>query len=395
MSPLRQTLLFIFAMTCLSSVLRAQELGCALADSWCLQRLQTEMCRVEGATIDSCSTWLQALERSPTATHSNVRLSMAAANVGLARLTADETERAQYRDRAGEIYRSVVRDDPANPRGWLGLSSLAEVREEREYLLRQAVGTDPTDDGLLQLLADVIVDPIERADVWEQAYSVAPTEIRMLYFAGLAVPAYERAGAADRAAALRDRVRTDLRLDARFSDLSDPGATSPDRVGAALEEACKSEILAIFGANTCLENIQAVLAAAEEDTAFLLSASRGILVAARGQGGRWLELEDPQWRQRFESTLEALMDTGMAPQSVYTTLAFITQSTEKRVRTMRAAAGRFPLDCEIAFGLGLAELDAGNRSEAIQALSQARDLLPESRHEFIEQMLNRAYALNE
>jgi hypothetical protein len=240
-------------------------------------------------------------------------------------------------------------------------------------------------------LANVLFDPLERAVVLEQGYSVATTEIRKLYFARNAVTAYEIAGAADMAEALRARVRTDLRLDARLGDLADPRATSPDRVGAALEEACNSDMLEIFGATSCLENIEAVLEAAEEDAVFLDSASRGIMAAARG--GRWLEVADPQWRQRFESALDALIDTGVAPVSAYTTRAFITRSPEQRVQTMRAAAARFPLDGEVAFGLGLAELDAGNRSEAIQALSQARELLPESRHEFIDQMLNRAYSL--
>ncbi len=391
MSQLRQRLIFILALTCLSHELRAQGLTCALTDAWCWDRQQVEMCRVEGATIDSCSNWLQALEQSPAAVHPNVRLSMGSANFGLAGLTSDETERAQYRDRAKQIYRAVVEDDPANTGGWLGLASLAESREEREYLRRQAVATNPTDDGLLGHLADILFDPLERAVVLEQGYSVAPTEIRRLYFARKAVTAYEIAGAADAAEALRARVRTDLRLDARLGDLADPGATSPDRVGAALEEACKSDMLEIFGGAICLESIQAVLEAAEEDATFLDSASRGMVVAARG--GRWLEAEDPQWRQRFESALDALIDTGVASVSAYTTRAFIAQSTEQRVRTMRAAAARFPLDGKVAFGLGLAEFDAGNSSEAIQALSQARDLLPESRHEFIDQMLNRAYSL--
>lgn len=393
MSLLRQRLIFILALTCLSSVLRAQDLGCAPTDALCWDRQQVEMCRVEGATIDSCSNWLQALEQSPAAVHPNVRLSMGSANFGLAGMTSDETERAQYRDRAKQIYRAVVEDDPANTGAWLGLSSLAETREQRANLLREAAATDPTDDGVLGLLANVLFDPLERAVVLEQGYSVAPTETRKLYFARNAVTAYEIAGAADRAAALRARVRTDLRLDDRLGDLADPKAASPDRVGVALEEACKSDMLQIFGAASCLENIQTVLEAAEEDTAFLDSASRGIQVAARGS--LWLQIEDPQWRQRFESALDALIDTGVAPVSAYTTHAFVTQSTERRVQTMRAAAVQFPLDGEIAFGLGLAEFDAGNRSEAIQALSQARDSLPESRHEFIDQMLSRAYSLPE
>jgi hypothetical protein len=110
----------------------------------------------------------------------------------------------------------------------------------------------------------------------------------------------------------------------------------PDRVGVALEEACTSDMLDIFGATTCLESIEAVLEAAVEAAVFLVGASRGIMAAARDV--RWLEVADPQWRQRFEGALDALIDAGVAPVSAYTTRAFIAQSTEQRVRTMRAGA---------------------------------------------------------
>jgi len=57
---------------------------------------------------------------------------------------------------------------------------------------------------------------------------------------------------------------------------------------------------------------------------------------------------------------------------------------------MENAAALLPSDGEIAFGLGLAYLDLRKDDDAIRTLTRAKELLPASRHAFIDQLLNQA-----
>lgn len=383
----------VLALLSLASELHAQDLICALEDSICWQRQHEQMCRVQGATTESCENWLRSLEQLSTAWHPNIRLTMAAAHVALSDLSAEVEDKDRYRSQALQLYRDLARDYPATTDAWLGLSAFAESRDERVAYLREAAATAPTDDGVLELLAKALVDPVEIAATYEQAYDVATTDTRRLHLAAMAVPMYERAGATERAEAFRARVRADFAIDALTSELAEARIMNPDRVSAALEQLCTDDFLAIFGADICLRNVEKVLETGAGNTALLESASRGMFIAA--QHGRLLSRADPGWRQRFENALDELVAMGAASGQAYTALAFITQSKEKRLRTMREAAERFPSDGELTFGLGLAEFDAGNQRAAIEALTRARDLLPESRRDFVDQMLRQASALQE
>src|SRR3954469_19676423 len=145
-------LVSLLALACVPVAGGAQEFVCGLADAQCWQREHEKMCRDVGATATSCSAWLSRLEKSPNAEHPGIRLTAAAANVALGDFSADPSARAQFRDRAREIYRSLVRDDPTNASALLGLSNFTPNTEERLSLMRRAVESNPTDSGLIELL---------------------------------------------------------------------------------------------------------------------------------------------------------------------------------------------------------------------------------------------------
>ncbi|HEX6999358.1 MAG TPA: hypothetical protein VF322_14555 [Gammaproteobacteria bacterium] len=108
-----------------------------------------------------------------------------------------------------------------------------------------------------------------------------------------------------------------------------------------------------------------------------------------------LNAADPGWRTQFEDTLERFLTSGVASRQTYGAYAAVTPDRFKRLETLRAAAERFPQDGELALARGLASFDVGNKREAIESLSRAKTLLPESRHAFIDEMLQRASELRE
>jgi tetratricopeptide (TPR) repeat protein len=273
------------------------------------------------------------------------------------------------------------------------LSNFAETLEERIRLMREASANDPTNDALLELLADALFrnDAREAAEILERAYAVAPTSRRRQHLVSKAIIVYKYAGALEQANALQNRAREDFAIDARLAELANPAATSPDRVGTALEDVCAADMMVIFGWSACVEGIVRAGEAAKGVNALDEGVARGVLTAA--QSAAQLAESHPEWRARFLSVLEPIVASGTASSATYRALALITTDKEQRLRTMQKAATRFPSDGEIVLGLGLAFYDVRKMDDAISAFSKAKGLLPDMRQPFIDQMLGQARAL--
>jgi hypothetical protein len=296
---------------------------------------------------------------------------------------ADAPEaKAEYRQRSQRLYSELVAEDPSNPNALLGLALFATDAPTRQSLLRRASEAQPTNDALMELLANSLVhtEPAESARLIEQGYGVASTDARRLHLAALAVSLYERAGSPEHATRMRNRVRADFTVD------SDPLGMGPDRAANFGEQICDKDMLTAVGMEPCFNALRQLIDTAKRQSAYMQSAALGMLTAARS--GTVLERADPAWRNRFETSLDEFIASGTAPAEVFTALAFVTTDKQKRYRTMKDAAALFPTDGEITLGFGLASLDVRQKDDAVAALSSARRLLPTSRHAFIDRMLS-------
>jgi hypothetical protein len=115
--------------------------ACERGDLNCLQELRQSECVQPAATLETCLVFLQRLETARRRSRSpGLALLLGNTLQGIARkddVSPQAKERYLRRSRAA--YRQVVKDEPFNASGYLGLAEVAETGEERVDWLRGAV----------------------------------------------------------------------------------------------------------------------------------------------------------------------------------------------------------------------------------------------------------------
>src|SRR6185503_1036018 len=279
----------------------------------CFERELRNACLVVGSTVDSCLEWLRVLEQSPLSKQPNVRISAAETNLVLNELTDGRGSKTQYLDRAEEILDELIIVDPTNIKALFAVAGMRETKEERVGLLRRVVAVDPTFVlGLRALAAEVSsggakADLQESAEILEQAYIASPSRPGRWQLAADAIMQYENAQSAIDAHRLTARASADYGLDTLLAVVSKPETVGPAKVDAALEELCSDTGLVIFGASHCLDNIQRVVdvASAHENTSVGSTYAQSATMAMRKAAvSHRLSSVDPEWRARFEQTID-------------------------------------------------------------------------------------------
>jgi tetratricopeptide (TPR) repeat protein len=380
---------------------RAQVAACPLSNGDCLQKTFEQACTGGPSAAAKCEDWLSALKQSPVAGEIRGKLLAGAAYVALADGSEDPQDRTDFQDRAREIYREVVAQDPTNIDAITGLATLAGSRAERVELLRRRLELDPNNIRSLEFLSSALSsdgskgDIAEAAALTEEAYALQPAGGKKWQLAATAVSQYERAGMPAKAQDLRSRASTDFGLDEVSAELARPELLDGDRLRTQLTSVCTLPILYIIGAHPCLDAInkasEAAIAPRMSSVVPQLVAAVSVGMRSAAEFGGALGAVEPNWRSKFETTLEGFLIGGIATRETFGAYAVITPSREKRLQTMKAAVEKFPEDGELALGLGLAYLDVGDREEAIMNLSRARDLLPPASRPHIDNLIRGAH----
>ncbi len=387
----------------LISVSNAQSPPCLLNDASCLQREMRGVCWEQQQSLEPCLAWLEMMANIGGSMDSGVRMLVAQGYVGLSNLymlvegehlTAERSGMSASRARARDLYREILSEDPTNAGALTGLAGLIDNLDETIELLRQRVAIDAADTNGLLLLAEFLDrsgELLEAAELRERIYMMQSDGGRDQRLASEAVSSYEAAGATDRAAELRARVRADYRLDDKLQDLERIDAESPARSRAILTELCTNELAVLFGPDPCLDGIDRVAAIAEtagtigEELAE--AAVDGIQIAVRA----WrLHASSPDLRRRLLSTMDRMFMWMNESAHRYAVYAQVTDDPAQRLRSMESAVALAPDDGAIVFGLGLAYLEERRIDDGVDLLERSRDLLPPEAQSTVDLLLQQA-----
>jgi len=299
---------------------------CALADRVCVDENYSSVCFEKGATPESCSTWLRPFELSPDV---GVRLSVAGIYLLAEHHWPPTDPELRFGDRAAALFHGILEQDSANVDALSGLASLAPTHDGRVALRRRVVALDPSPQHLQALSFELKQEEghlAESAALLERAYEAQMQRDGGPYawrFARDAVFEYEEAGLSHRAARVRHKLERDLDLDAKVRETKHAEALNSARLNGFLEEVCSELIVRLLGATHCLAAIEHVVHAADRagEDAVKARLAKGVsdaMFLAAQTGGDVLDLADPAWRDRFESTLQRYFGADSAERMRYT-----------------------------------------------------------------------------
>jgi tetratricopeptide (TPR) repeat protein len=376
----------------------AQSLSCDRDDYRCLQREYESVCREPRfATRESCADWVQRLESHPFAMAPDWRLIAAAAYGALADFSGSPERATQFRREETTIYRDLIAQNPRNVQALIGLSAVVDDSQERIDLLRRAIVVDPNNRFALKaLVSDLAASGSEgeAAPLLERAYTSAKGRAKWKY-AFDALLLYRRIGNSDAAERLRGRVLEDIGLTGSENEVATRDFTDLVVASTTLSSVCDESVIYILGAATCLEAIESALQTIENSAALeQRTALADILMSAMLSAGRsgTVQTFEPSWRSRFQRNVESVLASGVESGTIYDAYASFVASPEARLMALEKAAALAPADGQIVYRLGLAYLELHMEEEGIEFLRRARPLLPEWRHEVLDEHIRRAEA---
>jgi hypothetical protein len=141
----------------------------------------------------------------------------------------------------------------------------------------------------------------------------------------MAVGLYEAAGELSRADAFRRRVYADSGMARIAEKVESTGLRDAEQASSALAIACNADIVALFGAGTCMRGMDTAVAAvrAEDDmsrrTDLAEAATAGMTTVINAPS---LAEQVPEANERFRSALEVFIAEGVQSSDVYAAQAF-------------------------------------------------------------------------
>ena len=168
----------------------------------CLQELHASGCSEAAATLETCLVFLQRLEtvRRQDSYSSGVALLLGETLHSLARRDVSPQSKERYLNRSRAAYREVVKNEPFNASGYLGLAEVAGAGEERVEWLRGAVRAEfqPVHMELLALALSTEIGghtgDLEAARVIEDAYTYESTNTEKWRYGAAAWQRYTDGG---------------------------------------------------------------------------------------------------------------------------------------------------------------------------------------------------------
>lgn len=358
----------------------------------CLERNHETACSDRNATIESCQNWIGILEQQSKKLRSKeVLLKIGQAYQALALLTEDPRASRAHKDRAIQIYRTLIKRDGSDAQAIFALAAATDDRAERIQLLRRGIALEP-DMFAIQLLSNELVgsgekkETLKAARLTEQAFA-QQTGRNKWHLASKAYSLYLDAGATSEAADLQRRVIEQLRVE-EITEIA-PDA-NPNSISHVLASLCDHYAVPVIGGRRCINSIGVVVDHVVSNESVggreeLANRAADAMVEV-GEAELELEKENPDWAKTFKLWLEKLMGHGFDTFSVYYAYARVAEG-DARLRALQKATALSPQSGQAAYRLGLEYLDRRMWQEAIQELTRARQLLPSPQKESVDDQL--------
>jgi hypothetical protein len=390
------------------TALAAEADSCERRDLRCWQALHVSECSQAESTLATCLVFLQRLETARRGAYSSgVVLLLGETLHGLAMKDVPPEAKGRYLERSRAAYREVVRNEPFNASGYLGLAEVAESGEERVDWLRGAVRAESR-PAHMELLANALTTEIgghtgelEGARFLEEAYTFESSDTERWRYGASAWQRYTDAlGRYPSAASQRSmdnvviRIKGDIAYPLLQRALLEPEAYLTYLAGA-FATLCEKSIAAIVSLDECLAGLELAVTAAERPTSL---GARRLLAQAALAGMRTVAGESlPQIaeaRRQFPVWLDRLTAIRIDPVDVTADLlearADYTADLPDRAGALVSALQLAPNRGDLRLKLGATYVDLRLWPEALEQLRAARLLLPPEEHEPVDELAETA-----
>jgi tetratricopeptide (TPR) repeat protein len=380
----------------------------ACDDLRCLQELHASECSGAASTIETCLVFLQRLETARRKSNfTGLVLLLGDTLRDVARKDVSPRAQERYLERSRAAYREVVKNEPFNASGYLGLAEVAEPGEERVAWLRGAVQAEfrPVH---MELLAKALSDEVgghtadlEAAGVIEAAYTFESTDAEKWRYGASALQRYsealERYPSAVTERSLENvvlRVKEDVDYPLLQRMLLHPESYLP-YLGDAFAAMCEKSIAAIVSLDECMAGLELAVAMTESSAS---AGDRRLLAEATLTGMRTIAGEElprsMEARRRFLDWIDRLLRTELTPVEVPANLleaqADYTADLVERAAALLSATELSPHRGDLRLKLGDTYVDLGFWLEALEQLRIAAILLPAEDHERVARLAETA-----
>jgi tetratricopeptide (TPR) repeat protein len=352
------------------------------------QQAYEKACTGDGANAASCRAWAEQLQKSPQGNSEDAQLKIGAAYVELQFLGANEQDKATYRARAREVYAAIVKQNPTSIEAVTGLANAADTEDERIAYLRQRLALDPTDVTSLNFLSEAVKDAGEAGELRERAFEHSPNGAYKWNQASLAIFLYGQAGREADADAMRGSARAAYGYDDVVARLSRPELMNAEDLNSTLTSICSFDVVKFGGAKGCLDSLKTTVDAIDSVPAN----SAGKLADAASLGIQTAAPHFGLGNKSLTDSLEKIIASGHATPNTFGAYGALVPDRRKRLEVMEAGAAKFPNDAGLAIAAGLAELDVGNRDDAVRNLTRAKGLATDTQQPAIDRWIEKAQA---
>jgi hypothetical protein len=387
----------------------AQEaVGCERRDLRCWQNLHVSECAQASSTLETCLVFLQRIETARRGSYSSgLTLLLGETLRGLARENVPDEAKSRYLERSRAAYRDVVKNEPFNASGYLGLAEVAETGEERVDWLRGAVRAE-SQPAHMELLANALTADIggptaelESAHFLEGAYTFEASDTERWRYGAAAWQRYTdalgRYPSATSERLLQNvviRIKGDIAYPLLQRALLEPEAYV-GYLADAFATLCDKSIAAIVSLDECLAGLELAVSAAEGSRS---PGARRLLAEAVVTGMRTIAGEAlprlPEARRRFPGWIDRLLATRLDPVDVAADLlearADYTAELPARADALLAAIALSPYRGDLRLKLGATYVSLRFWPEALEELRVAKFYLPLEEHERVDRLIETA-----
>lgn len=379
--------------------------ACEHDDLRCWRELFESECSAAASTLETCLVFLQRVETARRTSYaSGVALLLGETLHGLAQKDVPPLVKQRYRERSRAAFREVVRNEPLNASGYLGLAEVAETDEQRVEWLRGAVQAE-YQPAHMELLASALsregsghTGALEAARYIEDAYRYESTATEKWRYGASAWRRYR--DAANRyplAISERSLENVVIRI---HDDIDYPllqrTLLNPESHLAHLADAfatlCEKSIAAIVTLEECMAGLELAVATAEGPTS---SGGRRLLAEAVLTGMRTIAGESlprvPEAQGKFPDWIDRLLTTRPTPVEVSANLfearADYTVGLPERADALVSAIELSPNRGDLRSKLGATYVSLELWAEALEELRVAKFFLPPEEHERLDELV--------
>ncbi|HET7608726.1 MAG TPA: hypothetical protein VFL84_08635 [Gammaproteobacteria bacterium] len=373
--------------------------ACARGDLACWQQLHTSQCAHATATLETCLVFLQRLETARKGAYSTgIALLLGETLADAASKDASPQSHERFLQRARAAYREVVKNEPFNASGYLGLAEIAATGAERVEWLRGAVRAE-YQPAHMELLATALLQDggqppelkasreLEAARVIEDAYTYESTSSERWRYSVLGLRRYteavERYPSAVTERAVDNvvlRVKDDIDYALLQRMLLMPESYLP-YLADAFATMCEKSIAVLVTLDECMDGLELAVSTAESSFS---AGTRRLLAEATLTGMRTVAGESlprsAQARGKFIDWIDRLLATELEPVDVAVDLlearADYTPNLLERADTLQSALELLPNRGDLRLKLGATYVSLWLWPEALEQLRVAKFYLP-------------------